>query len=376
MKIFRGLPAFRFEASLATWIYRIALNECLNQQRRRGIQQVPFETLLGSDEEPASAAADLQHAESERHEIVHRAVMDLSPKLRAVVALRYIEELSYEQIAEVLECSAGTVASRLNRALGQLEKRLRPLRRLLVMRVGVQSMKCWRFDLRRTFSRYLNGESDQSKVKRIEDHLLDCGDCRIRLARLRNGHRLAQELPRFTPERDQWNAIEAAISSAGPAIVRKAVRTEGWRGLVVKPGVAVAGIGLVALVAAVLIMADRRAVREEYTGTLIADALDLSEFHTVNIADIERNQKPHVMTEGYVSEIRVNDEDGDLSFKLVEDLNSPGPFIVCEIIDSIKLKPPRVGSRVRVYGVSRYDGQDNHNWYEVHPVLNIEEVRH
>jgi RNA polymerase sigma-70 factor, ECF subfamily len=131
VKIFRGLPGFRFEASLATWIYRIALNECLNQQRRRGIQQVPFEALLGSDEEPASAAADLQHAESERREIVHRAVMELSPKLRAVVALRYIEELSYEQIAEVLECSAGTVASRLNRALGQLEKRLRPLRRLL-----------------------------------------------------------------------------------------------------------------------------------------------------------------------------------------------------------------------------------------------------
>jgi hypothetical protein len=82
------------------------------------------------------------------------------------------------------------------------------------------------------------------------------------------------------------------------------------------------------------------------------------------------------MAEGYVSEVRINDEDGDLSFKLVEDLKSPGPFIVCEIIDPIKLTPPKVGSRVRVYGVSRYDGQDNHNWYEVHPVLNIEEVRH
>src|SRR5262245_1864958 len=131
VKIFKGLPGFRFEASLATWIYRIALNECLNQQRRRGIQQVPFEALLGSDEEPVSAAADRQHAEAERREIVHRAVMELSPKLRAVVALRYVDELSYEQIADVLGCSAGTVASRLNRALGQLEKRLRPLRRLL-----------------------------------------------------------------------------------------------------------------------------------------------------------------------------------------------------------------------------------------------------
>jgi len=48
-----------------------------------------------------------------------------------VVALRYLEELSYEEIALVLDCSPGTVASRLNRALSQLEKRLRPLKRLL-----------------------------------------------------------------------------------------------------------------------------------------------------------------------------------------------------------------------------------------------------
>lgn len=132
VKIYRGLPNFRFEASLATWIYRIALNECLNQQRRRGAQHIPFEALLGSDEElDSGATADQQHAEGERREIVHRAVMELSPKLRAVVALKYLDGLSYEEIASVLECSPGTVASRLNRALSELEARLRPLRRLL-----------------------------------------------------------------------------------------------------------------------------------------------------------------------------------------------------------------------------------------------------
>src|SRR5215213_9364360 len=46
IKIYRGLPGFRFEASLATWIYRITLNECLNQQSRRGAQYVPFEALF------------------------------------------------------------------------------------------------------------------------------------------------------------------------------------------------------------------------------------------------------------------------------------------------------------------------------------------
>jgi anti-sigma factor RsiW len=236
-------------------------------------------------------------------------------------------------------------------------------------------MKCWRIDLRRSFSLYVTGELDASVVKRVEDHLLDCGSCRTRLARLRNGHRLAQEMPRFTPNRDPWTAIEAAIDAQHPIPMPNARGAASWRKVVLKPGFALAVIGVAALIAAVLVMSGRRAPGEERAGSLIAEALDPSEFHTVNIADIEQNQKPHVMAEGYVSEVRVNDEDGDLSFKLVDDLGRPGPFIICEIIDPIKLAPPSVGSRVRVYGISRYDGQADHNWYEVHPVLNIEVVR-
>ena len=132
---------------------------------------------------------------------------------------------------------------------------------------------------------------------------------------------------------------------------------------------------IVALIGAVFVVASKRAVEQERAGSMIAEAIDHKEFHAVNIADIERNREPHVVAEGYVSEIRVNDEDGDLSFKLVNELGHPGPFIVCEIIDPIHLDAPSVGSRVRVYGVSRYDAQTDHNWYEVHPVLNIEVVR-
>ena len=235
-------------------------------------------------------------------------------------------------------------------------------------------MRCWRMDLRRSFAKYLNGELEPSAVRRIEDHLLDCGWCRTRLAHLRNGHRLAQEMPRFTPQRDRWNAIEAAIDSGQPATTKKTVFA-GWRDVLLTPAFAFSVIGVAALAASVFVASGRRAAGEGRAGTLVAEALDLSEFHTVNIADIEQNNKPHVVAEGYVSELRVNDEDGDLSFKLVDDLGRPGPFIVCEIIDRIKLTPPAVGSRVRVYGVSRYDGQTDHNWYEVHPVLNIEVVR-
>ena len=233
-------------------------------------------------------------------------------------------------------------------------------------------MRCLRFDLRRNFSLYLSGELEASAVTRIEAHLIDCGACRTRLARLRNGHRLAREMPRFAPTRDPWDAIEAAIE-ARPE--QGEPRRGGWQAQVFKPGVALGVIGVAALIAAVFVTADRRAPADERATPLIAEALDLSEFHSVSIADIEQNKKPHVVTEGYVSDVRVDDQDGDLRFKLVDELGRPGPFIVCEIIEPIKLNAPQVGSRVRVYGVSRYDGQADHNWYEVHPVLNIEVVR-
>ena len=132
LKVYRGLPGFRFEANLATWIYRVAINECQNQNRRSNARHVPIETILGSgDEIDTSSTLDDWHARNERREIVQRAVLQLSPKLRAVVVLKYLEGLSYDEIAEALECAPGTVASRLNRALEDLESRLYPLKRVL-----------------------------------------------------------------------------------------------------------------------------------------------------------------------------------------------------------------------------------------------------
>jgi len=132
LKVYRGLAGFRFESRLATWIYRIAINECQNQNRRHGYEHVPFEAVLGTGEEPdGSLSPDELHLTEERREIIGNALLTLSPNLRTAVVLRYIDGLSYQEVAEVLECSPGTVASRLSRALAQLEERLRPLRRLL-----------------------------------------------------------------------------------------------------------------------------------------------------------------------------------------------------------------------------------------------------
>jgi len=132
LKILSGLPNFRFEADLSTWIYQVAVNECQNQNRRRRDQHVSFDSVQGSgDEVNDLAIPELHHALNERQAILQQAVLELSPKLRAVVVLKYIEGLSYDEMSDVLQCSAGTVASRLNRALARLEKRLRPLKRIL-----------------------------------------------------------------------------------------------------------------------------------------------------------------------------------------------------------------------------------------------------
>jgi RNA polymerase sigma-70 factor (ECF subfamily) len=128
-KAFRGLRSFRFQSSLFTWLYRIARNECLNDQRRRNAAHVPLEAILGSSDEIDTRPISNGH--EARRVILQNAVKQLPLKMRDVVVLKYLEGLSYEEMSRVLGCAPGTVASRLNRALEELEERLRPFRRLL-----------------------------------------------------------------------------------------------------------------------------------------------------------------------------------------------------------------------------------------------------
>jgi hypothetical protein len=84
------------------------------------------------------------------------------------------------------------------------------------------------------------------------------------------------------------------------------------------------------------------------------------------------NTEPHVVAEGIVSEVRVDPRDGDVKFRIVENLYTPEPFVVCEVIGPYRIDAPRIGSRVRVFGVSRFDGKEAHQWHEIHPVLKVE----
>jgi RNA polymerase sigma-70 factor, ECF subfamily len=127
LKLFSSIQDFRGNASFESWLYRIVVNRCLDHQRR-GRRLMPFlDGLLDIVSAPAaSVLQELLRAEMTKD--VQRIVGTLPPEQRIVVVLRYTEGLAYDQIAEILGCSAGTVASRLNRAHKVLERRLSHLR--------------------------------------------------------------------------------------------------------------------------------------------------------------------------------------------------------------------------------------------------------
>ncbi len=123
LKLFSSIRDFRGSASFDSWLYRVVVNRCLDHQRR--VQRlIPFlEGLLDIVRTPAdSVLEELLRAETARD--VQKVVGTLPPEQRMVVVLRYTEGLGYEEIAEILGCSTGTVASRLNRAHKVLERKL------------------------------------------------------------------------------------------------------------------------------------------------------------------------------------------------------------------------------------------------------------
>ena len=130
LKVFKNIGNFRGNSSLKTWIYRIAVNEAYNHRRWFSRHQ-RREVALGPEEGLRTYADSLadtsrtpfdQAADHETFALVEAALDKLNPKFRAVVVLRDIEDLSYEEIAAVLDISIGTVKSRILRGREALRK--------------------------------------------------------------------------------------------------------------------------------------------------------------------------------------------------------------------------------------------------------------
>lgn len=135
LKAFRGIRSFRHGSSLKTWLYRIAIREALNHKRwfKRHLQKnvsIDSETEEGHEHleiEDLCATPFEQLASREIQLAVHGALLRVPRVFRVAVILRDLEGLSYEEVAEVLECSIGTVKSRILRGRRALKDILEPL---------------------------------------------------------------------------------------------------------------------------------------------------------------------------------------------------------------------------------------------------------
>ncbi len=134
LKAYRALPNFRGDSAFYTWLYRIAINTAKNHlvsQSRRP----PDSDVDSSEAEQFDGESDLkEYATPERmllKEEIEQTVIDaieqLPPDLRTAITLRELEGMSYEEIAQTMDCPIGTVRSRIFRAREAINKRLEPL---------------------------------------------------------------------------------------------------------------------------------------------------------------------------------------------------------------------------------------------------------
>jgi len=123
LKLFTAIRQFRGDSEFTTWLYRLVVNACLDERRRRR-RLLPWGETVAMRKAGERKPQEKQYARREVSEAVQAAIGELKPKFRLPILLKYIEGLSYEEIASVMGCSKGTVASRLNRGHSQLAKRL------------------------------------------------------------------------------------------------------------------------------------------------------------------------------------------------------------------------------------------------------------
>jgi RNA polymerase sigma-70 factor (ECF subfamily) len=134
IKAYRALPSFRGDSAFYTWLYRIAINTAKNSLVARRKRLVDYDLDL-QDPDDYVGQALLKHSDTperllltdEIRQTVQDAMKALPDDLREAITLRELDGLSYEEIAEVMDCPVGTVRSRIFRAREAIDSKLRPL---------------------------------------------------------------------------------------------------------------------------------------------------------------------------------------------------------------------------------------------------------
>ena len=134
IKAYRGLKNFRGDSAFYTWLYRIAINSAKNYLVSQG-RKSPAYAVDVEDAEHMESATNLKEYDTpegnmltdEIEQTVYKAIKDLPEDLKTAITLRELEGMSYDEIANVMECPIGTVRSRIFRAREAIDKHLKPL---------------------------------------------------------------------------------------------------------------------------------------------------------------------------------------------------------------------------------------------------------
>ncbi|WP_456373982.1 RNA polymerase sigma factor RpoE [Thiolapillus sp.] len=134
IKAYRALPKFRGDSAFYTWLYRIAINTAKNHLAAKG-RRPPADDVEAATAEQLDSGARLKEFDTPEHLLlqdeiartIRDALNELPDDLRTAISLRELEGLSYEEIAQAMDCPIGTVRSRIFRARDAIDKKLRPL---------------------------------------------------------------------------------------------------------------------------------------------------------------------------------------------------------------------------------------------------------
>lgn len=138
VKVYRKIGQFKGDSSFYTWLYRIVVNLCIDHRRKHGrFKGVEYDDRIGRDDDDGVQPLQLSgntrqmhpgHAfqQKELAKALDEALGTLSENHRTIILLREVDGMSYEEIAEVMDCHLGTVMSRLHHARKNLQKALKP----------------------------------------------------------------------------------------------------------------------------------------------------------------------------------------------------------------------------------------------------------
>ena len=128
IKVFEALPKFRFESSFYTWLYRIAVNKSRDEMRRRKVKRFfTFQSLENSSKMNIENMVSETFDDENTAEVLEKALGQIPEKFRLPIILKDVDGMSYDEIAETLNCEVGTVKSRLSRGRTMLKEILKPI---------------------------------------------------------------------------------------------------------------------------------------------------------------------------------------------------------------------------------------------------------